>query len=163
MKTCVLLAAAAAAGYAIAPKPSTYTDGTYGFTIQAPPFAVAAEGSSALRVLMFDPAESGFSANVNVVVQHVSMTADEYRDLTLKQFKEAGFKLHTDSKKKVSGRDALVFDYEGTQQGQEMRFLSLAVIEKSRVFLATCTALKADFEKQAKGFNECLDSLTFTD
>ena len=48
--------------------------------------------------------------------------------------------LHGQKLRKVAGRDAVVLDYQGSiNGGQELRFLSLAVIEKDRVVLVTCT------------------------
>ena len=99
-----------------------------------------------------------YFANVGVVVQNVTVTAEQYRKLTLRQFKTAGIKLLSESKKKVSGRDALMFNYEGRMQGQLLRWLALAVIDKDKVFLITCTARKDGFGKLEKRFKDCLTS-----
>ena len=48
-------------------------------------------------------------------------------------------------------------------QGRELRFLCVAVLDKGRVILATCTAPKADFAQYEKVFHACLDSLRLTE
>jgi hypothetical protein len=160
MKTALALAGAALAGaLAAAPSaPSVYTDGLYGFSVQAPDFPGAPEGGSAIRAMFFAPAEDGFSDNVNVMAQGTGMTLPEFIEVSADQFKAHGLKVNSESKKKVSGRDAVVWDYEGKQQGRDLRWLALAVADKKQVFLVTCTATKKSFEKRRKEFEACLDS-----
>lgn len=140
------------------PARSTYTDASYGFTIRAPAFPKAPKGTGAMVVTMMAPPENMFASNVNVMVQNVSMKREAYRDLSRGQFKAMGYNVHTERELEVSGRDAVLWDYEGKVGGRELRWLTLAVMDKERVCLVTCTGLKDGFEKYEKEFRACLDS-----
>jgi len=158
-----LAAALAAAGTVLAAqalerKPSVYTDGLYGFSIQAPAFPKAGKGSNVVPAILLGPAHGGFSSNVNVMIQHVVTTRDAYRQLSLGQMKAAGFKVLSDRDETVSGKEAIRCDYEGSQAGRDLRFLVLAVMDGDRVFLVTCTALKDEFGDYQKEFEACLGS-----
>ena len=137
---------------------STYTDGLYGFSIQAPKFPEAAAGSNVIPVMLLGPGEGGFSSNVNVVVQQVKQTREQFRKVSLGQFQAAALKVTSDQNKTVSGKEAIFLDYEGRQQGRDLRFLALAVFDSNRVFLVTCTAPQKDFPKFDKEFRACIDS-----
>jgi len=157
----VLLVAVIGAGAAWAAavavhKPSVYQDGLYGFSLQGPAFPAAEKGSNVTPVMLLGPAQNGFAGNVNVMVQQVAVTRDAYRKISTDGFKAAGFKVNADRNMTVSGKDAILFDYEGTQQGLQLRFLALAVIDKERVFVVTGTALKDSFPE--KEFMACLNS-----
>ena len=137
---------------------STYSDALYGFTIQAPRFPNGPAGSHVVPVVLRAPTEGAFSANVNVMVQHVAMTRLAYREATLTGFNQMGWKAISESDLTVSGRDAMLIEYEGSMGGQAFRWLALAVLDKERVFLVTCTATKDTFAKYEKEFRTCLDS-----
>lgn len=142
----------------LGPKSSHYADGLYGFSIDAPQFPKAASGSTEVRLVLMAPAEQDFCANVNLMIQHVSTTREQYRESTLAQFGSLGFKVNSEQTVTVSGRDAIIFDYEGKANDREFRWLALAVIDAERVFLVTCTAPKGSFEKYEKAFRSCLNS-----
>lgn len=144
-------------------KASTYTDALYGFTIQAPQFPKAAAGTGVVPVMMYAPAESGFAANVNVMVQRVATTRKEYRETSRAQFEGMGLRQNPDSDVTVSGRKAIIFDYEGNMGGQELRWLALAVVDNEQVLLVTCTARKDSFAKYEKEFRACIDSFRLLD
>ena len=158
----VVLAAAIGAGAAwaavAARKPSVYQDGLYGFSIQAPAFPMAPPGSMVIPVMMTAPAEDKFAANVNVVVQQVTLSRDGFRQLSLAQFKQAGFKVNVDRNLTVFGKPAILWDYEGAMAGRDLHWLALAVIDTERVFLVTCTALKDTFGKYEQEFHTCVNS-----
>ena len=159
----VILAAAIGAGAAwaaaaAARKPSVYQDGLYGFSIQAPAFPMAPPGSMVIPVAMMASAEDKFTANVNVMVQQVALSRDGYRQLSLAQFKQAGFKVNVDRDLTVSGKPAILWDYEGSMGGRDVHWLALAVIDTERVFLVTCTALKDTFGKYEQEFHTCVNS-----
>ena len=158
----VLLAAAIGAGAAwaaaAARKPSVYQDGLYGFSIQAPAFPMAPPGATVVPVMLFAPAEDKFAANVNVVVQQVALSRDGFRQLSLAQFRQAGFKVNADRDLTVFGKPAILWDYEGSAGGRDLHWLALAVIDTDRVFLVTCTALKDAFPKYEQEFHTCVNS-----
>jgi len=155
----VLLAAAGLLASATSRSaPSTYRDGLYGFAIQAPAFPAAAPGTSAIPVMFLGPGADGFSSNINVVVQKTTTTLDDYAALSKRQFEAAELKVNSEARSKVSGKDAILFDYEGKAQGRELRWLALSVVDADRVFLITGTATREGFAKIEKEFRACLDS-----
>jgi hypothetical protein len=159
----VVLAAAIGAGAAwaaavAARKPTVYQDGLYGFSIQAPAFPVAPPGATVVPVVMTGPAEDKFAANVNVAVQQVALSRDGYRQLSLAQFSQAGFKVNADRDLTVFGKPAILWDYEGSAGGRDLRWLALAVIDTDRVLVVTCTALKDAFGKYEQEFHTCVNS-----
>ena len=145
------------------PKPSVYSDGLYGFSIEAPSFGRVEKGGTVIPVMLLGPSENKFASNVNVVVQAKASTRAAFRALTLEEFRQYGFKVNSDREVTVSGRDAIIFDYEGTQQGRDLRFLALAVIDKERVFVVTCTAPKELYKTYETKFQACLDTFKVTD
>lgn len=138
--------------------PSTYRDGLYGFTIQAPQFPAAAEGTGVMPVMFMGPGSDGFASNINVGVQKTTTTLDAYVALSKAQFEAAGFKVTSETRRKVSGKDGVVFEYAGKAQGRELRWLALAVVDADRVFVITATATPDGFGKIEKEFRACLDS-----
>lgn len=140
------------------PRAPTYKDDVYRFSVDAPKFPKPPSGQSAVPVAFVGHPEDGVSPNVNVLVLNAGVSAEQYRTMTLDQFKKAGHKVNAESKKKVSGRDAYQWDYEGAQQGKELRFLALAVSDRDKVFLITCTSVKSRFDRHQKEFQACLDS-----
>ncbi len=158
-----LLAGIAWGGQAAARKPSTFTDETYRFTIPAPAFPKAKSGDSVVPVVMFAPAESDHTPNVQVTVHQVALKLEEYRRAQLDQVKRAGWKVNAETKVKVSGREAILFDYEGPHQGRELRWLALALVDRDRAFLVTAAALKAGFAKVEKEFRTCLEGFKLAD
>jgi hypothetical protein len=136
---------------------ATYTDPNYGFTIQAPRFARASKGN-VIPVMMYAPAEDQFASNVNVMIQNVTISRKAYRDLSLQQFEQLGYRLNSERLLKVSGKDALLWDYQGTMEGKSMRFLVLAVIDAKRVYLTTGTAPREKFSKYEAAFRASLMS-----
>ena len=135
----------------------TYTDPAYGFAIRGPAFPKTDQGN-VIPVMMFGPADGGFANNVNVVVQNVTTTRDAYRKLTLDQMKAAGYKVISDKDATVSGKDAVMMSFEGVQQGRNLQFLSLSVIDAGRVFVVTCTATKEAYAAIEKEFLACVGS-----
>ena len=165
MRTIVFgLLAAVVAGGAVwaaqvaARNPSVYTDGLYGFSIQAPAFPPAPPGGGVIPVMLLGPSENGFTSNVNVLVQMGTTTRDALRQTMLGQVKTMGFKVNAQRDVTVGEKPALLMDYEGQQAGKDLRVLSLSVIGADRVFTITCTGLKDAFPKYEKAFVDCVNS-----
>ena len=137
--------------------PSRYTNGAYGFSIQPPAFSRAAKNSVIQAAMFFAPAREGFAANLNVMVQEVKMSLDEYCTLSKGQFKQAGFQVLSEARKKISGRDAVLWEYEGELQGRAMKWTSLAVADTDRVYLVTGTSA-IDDNALSKEFKASLES-----
>ena len=138
-------------------KPSTYVDGTYGFSLNAPRFPAAERRTATVFQASAAPVD-GFEANLNVQVQPMNMDRDQYRKLSLAQFAKEGWKVTVDRDLTVSGHDAVFWEFEGKSGDEEYGWIALAVIDKPRVILATCTSLKRHLAEHEKEFRASLDS-----
>lgn len=139
--------------------PSRYQDARYGYSIEAPVFPEIPAGSTVVPVLFTGPSDEGFAPSVNVMIQKTAITLDEYVKLSKVQFDEAGLKVRSETRRKVSGREAVFWEYEGTLNDRELRWLSLAVVDTDRVYLITATLLSRQFASLEKQMNACLESL----
>ncbi|MHB1562370.1 MAG: hypothetical protein ACYC61_33435 [Isosphaeraceae bacterium] len=141
-------------------KRSTFRDNIHGFSIELPKFPGSAPNAQGVVLIASGPSTGKFSPNVNVMVQGVKTTARAYTDLSLGQMKQLGMKIHSQKTKKVSGRDAIELDYEGSVNGSpDLRFLSLSMIDKDRVIVVTCTVPPDDFAAGEAEYRACIDSL----
>lgn len=138
---------------------AAYKDARFGFSIEPPAFA-AAEAVSVTPVMFFAAPENGFAANLNVSVQTTPMTAKEYAELSRGQFQQMKLEVVSEKEMKVSGRDAILWDYQGKAQGRELHWLALAVVDKGRVYLVTATSTADAFAKHEKAFHAALKSFT---
>jgi hypothetical protein len=154
----LIMASAVLASGRTASRTSEYSDAVYGFSLNAPQFPKPQSGKNVIAVVMQAPVEDGFAANVNVMVQAASMSRKAYRDLSVRQFRQLGFKVNSERTMTVSGREAVLFDYEGLMNGREMRFLALAVPDKNRVFVVTGTAPKERFQAYEPAFHASIQS-----
>ena len=152
------LAASEASARPVSAAPAVYTNDVYGFSIIPPAFPKAQKNAGGQAAMFFGPVHKDFANNLNVIVQAAKMTIDEYVALSVNQFKQMDIKVTSETRKKVSGRDAALFEYEGKTQGIEMKWMALAVVDGGRVFLVTGTAAAADYDSVAKEFKASLDS-----
>ncbi|MGH7150908.1 MAG: DcrB-related protein [Planctomycetota bacterium] len=156
----VLLLAATSFSDARGPETSTrYLDAANGYSIEPPAFPKVPTGVSCQTVIFFAPQEEGFAPNVNVQVQPWTKSLEEFLALSRSQFKEYDLTLLSEEKRKVSGREAVAFDYEGDMQGRPLRWMALAVADAGRVILVTGTVPKGSFETHEKALRSCLASL----
>lgn len=158
-----LSAADAVARPARAAVPSGYTNGVYGFSIVPPTYVKVEKDSATQAAMFFAPAKDGFASNLGVMVQTTKMTLDEYIKTSQNQFKEASLKVTAEKKVKVSGRDAVVWEYEGEAAGKKLKFMALAIIDGDRVLLVTGTSTGADYDALSKEFKASLDSFKLLD
>jgi len=143
--------------------PSAYTNGVYGFSIVPPAYPKVEKDSATQAAMFFAPAKDAFASNLGVMIQSSKMTLDEYIKTSQEQFKEAALKVTSEKKVKVSGRDAVVWEYEGSASGKQLKFMALAVVDGDRVLLVTGTATAADYDTLSKEFKASLDSFKILD
>ncbi len=155
----LLVGTGSARSFQRAAKRSHYADAYYGFSIDAPRFPANDAAVNIIPVVFTGPGRDGFASNVNVTVQRTKTTAEAYRELSIGQFKQLDFKVNAERTSKLSGRDAVEFDYQGKVQDRDLRFLSLAVIDTERVILVTCTATTEAFPAVEAEFRVCIASL----
>ena len=142
-------------------KRSKFTDEVAKYTIEIPQFVGAGGKPAAPTLIVTGPPENGFAPNLNVTIQEVTITAKDYKELSLKQFEQAKLKVLGSRDLQVSGRDAIEFQYEGSFQagGNAIHYMTLAVIDKERVVLATCACLPDQVAKLEPEFKAALASL----
>ena len=138
--------------------PSAYTNGLYAFSIVPPDFAKADKDSANQTAMFFAPGKNGFANNLGVMVQNVKTTLDEYIARSQEQFKQGGLKTAVETRLKVSGHDAVLWEYEGATKDRKLKFLSLAVVDRDRVFLITGTSTLDDYDALSKEFRASLSS-----
>ena len=162
---CGLIVAGTAWSFQNVVKRSRYTDEVYGYTIDAPRLPGSGANVEGRSVAFSGPSVDGFVSNVNVMVQAIKTTRNDHRALTLEQIKKLGAKLNSDRDLTVSGRDAMMIDFEGKLGSgvRELRFLILSVIDKDRVFLVTCTATPEAFPAALAEFNACIATFRLKD
>lgn len=161
MRSTWLLACAVSVVLANPAWSSDFRDSKYGYMVSAPAFS-GAEGASFTRLLVNGPFEAGFSPNMNVIVQEIKTTREQFMVLSEGQFAGVGMTLKSMAKREVSGRPAVVVEYEGPVQGRALRFLSLAVVLPERVLLVTYTAPAAAFSGLEADFRRSLESFKLT-
>jgi len=143
--------------------PSVYTDARYNFTITPPNFPKGEKDTSGLAASFFGPGKKGFAPNLGITIQNVAMSAKDYAELSNGQFTQAGFKVLSQTDRKVSGRDAVLWEYEGKTQNHELTFYGLAVCDKERVYLITATAPKSEWATLGPEFKAAIDSFKLED
>lgn len=99
---------------------------------------------------------------MGVQIQEVRITREAFIDLTKQQFDAAGVTLRSSSKREVSGRPAVMFDYEGQLTGRSLRFLQMAVFLPERVLLLTYTAPMSSFPGLEAEFRRSLETFKLT-
>jgi hypothetical protein len=137
---------------------SEFRDAQYGFVLSPPEFARLPDRGNMTRMVVSGPPESGFAPNVNVMVQNLKTTRDDYRKMSEAQFQAAGVTLKSATNRTTSGLPALVLEYEGAPGGRKLRFLALAVIQPERVLLVTYTATAEAFASLEAGFRKSMDT-----
>lgn len=162
MRVLSLAACTTAALMAVPAHASDLQDTQYGYSVTPPEFAPLAAGAVMQRMVVFAPGAERFAANMGVMVQEVSMTRDQYIAQSEGQFASAGMKVRKSSKREVSGAPAVLFEYEGPVNGNDLRFLGLAVILPQRVLLLTYTATVESFAAHEKAFRRSLESFQLT-
>ncbi len=139
-------------------KKSVYVDANYGFSLTPPRFKTATPGSMVVPAIFSGIGDGSFTSNVNINVNVMTTTREQYRKLSLDEFRAANLKVIADTDRTVSGRNAILFSYEGRIQETDLHFLALAIIDMDRVILVTCTAKQAVFKEMEAEFLACLNS-----
>ncbi len=143
-------------------KRSNYSDETYGVALDAPQFPGADSKKAGVAISLTGPPVGGFASNINVTINPIATTLKAFTDVTVAECKRLNLTINSQKAIKVSGKDALEIDYEGTLNvmngAKKLRFLALSVIDKDRVLVLTCTALPEEFAKAEPEFRACLAS-----
>jgi hypothetical protein len=132
-------------------------DAAYGFSVAVPAFAKEIESGISITPIAFGgPVHEGKAASCNVQIQNTGATLSDFRTQSLVQAKALGITLESETRRKVSGKDALLF----VSSGGELRVLSLAVQVGSSIYLVTCLAATDQFPRYEKTFRSVIDSFS---
>ncbi|MGH7296754.1 MAG: hypothetical protein ACRELB_17575, partial [Polyangiaceae bacterium] len=135
---------------------STYTDATYGFSIDPPAFAHATR--TAIVLTTYGPAVGGFPPNMNVMVQKSLLPRQAEIDVLKTQLATTGNKIVAEKQMTVAGHDAFGIEYEGAVNGRRLHFLLLKVIDGEQEFSIRYTATADEYPKVEKLFHDSFDS-----
>jgi len=132
------------------------------FTLETPDeWLVDVSGQAGCRVSFLCPNEiSGFSANVNVVVEHLPpLTHQEFVVSCRLQLKQASGRAQLPIDEMSQTRtDAHVFEWTNWQTPMELHLKQQLFFSSSKAFVVTGTALLSNFEEYRTTFNQILDS-----
>lgn len=142
--------------------PSQYTDGTYNFSLVPPAFAKVEKDAAHTVATFFAPTQDNFAANLVVIAQRVKTTVDQFVENSKGDLQKLGLRAVVEKKLKVSGRDAVYWEYESAQQRRPLKVFSLAVFDGERLFIVNGTSLASDADVQ-KQFRASLDSFRLAD
>ena len=137
-------------------KGSIYKDDALGFSMNPPGFK-AGPGPRVGSVAIFSgPAEAGFAANLNILIQRVGF--DDFIKASDGSFQAAGLEVLSKTMGKAGKHRTCEYLYQGTLQGKALKFLALAVEDGDRVFLLTGTSLQQNFDANEPAFREAISS-----
>ena len=136
-----------------------FVDDKYGYTISSPELGESPAGQSVERVSMKGPVQDGFTPNINVQIQKLQTTRDEFIALSEKQMAELKWTVRSKKLLEVDGAPAVLFEADWKIQGLDLRFLQLAIVRDKDVMLTTCTTLVAAFPLQEAEFSRVLASV----
>jgi hypothetical protein len=129
----------------------------YGFSVAIPAFPKQEDsGISVTPVTFGGPIHDGKAPSCNVQVQNMGATLSDFRTQSLGQFKALGITLESETSRKVSGKDALLF----VSSGHDLKILSLAVPVGRSIYLLTCVAPIDQFPTYEKAFRGAIDSFS---
>jgi hypothetical protein len=129
----------------------------YGFSVAMPDFPKQVDvGVSVTPITFGGPLSGGKTPSCNVQIQNMGWTLATFRTQSLGQFKALGLSLDSETPRKVSGKDALLF----VSSGHDLKMLSLAVQVKQSIYLVTCVAAIDQFSHYQKTFDQVVDSFS---
>ena len=133
-------------------------DDANGYTVTTPAFGEPPDGSVTQLWLVAGPAENGFAPYVNLQLQRFTIERNAFVKQSEEQFAAGKMKLLSKTLRDVNGLPAVVFEVEWTLDEVQLHLLSLAVFQKDRVLLLTCTAPAASFAKHEPEFKKTIES-----
>ena len=138
-------------------KSSTYANQTYGFSMRVPDNEFK-ESPDIMLAVFYASAKGVHVGNISVLVHMVQTNRDECSRTALKAASDQGLKVNSQKMLQISGHDAVMVDSQGPLEGQDLRILSLYVIENGRVFTINGTARVDKFDAAYPGFMDVMNS-----
>lgn len=103
------------------------------------------------------PIKYGFSANVNVMIQHFNLGLSKYALISEKQFQDKQMEVLYKKQTKTS----LTYEYSGVINGVKLHFYSKAYKKNDFVYLITATELEENWKRQGAILKKNVDSFKF--
>jgi hypothetical protein len=129
----------------------------YGFSVAVPAFPKQTDSGISVTPIAFSgPVRDGKAPSCNVQIQNMGQSLSEFRTQSLGQFKALGLTLDSETPRKVSGKDALLF----VSSGRDLKILSLAVPVGRSIYLVTCLAPADQFSAYEQAFRGVIDSFS---
>ena len=129
----------------------------YGFSVAAPDFPRQNDaGTSVTPIIFSGPLHDGKTPSCNVQIQNLGWSLSEFRTQSLGQLKTLGLALESETPRKVSGKDALLF----VSSGHDVKILTLAVPVERSMYVVTCLATADQFGTYEKAFRGVIDSFS---
>ena len=149
-----------ATGHGEITRENRYENVIHNFSMQPPQFA---QDSGKLRTIaqFYAAPKDGFAAHVTVQALHMDQSLSAYISTTKKQYKAYGLKIVRMTKQTISGAAAIEMEYEGTMQGRNLRFLTLAIERKDHILLMTGASLKIHMPSYEKSMWAAMRSISF--
>ena len=151
-------------GASVVSAPPSLKFPTMGFSIA--PLAADPDATEYIPLQMTLPAdEDGFAPTVNVLVQPLEGTIEQYKELSIRLLKDSGFTVIAEgfTANTVGGTDdakALVMEYEGEVGEYTFHYYAKARQRRGNIVLATATASEASWKTHALALKTCVDSLS---
>lgn len=136
--------------------PDKLTFDNYGFEIV--PFDIKTD-EQVVAVQFFLPVNSGFAANVNVLIQPYAVSMDDYVAQTEAGLKQIGCRILSQSLE----NGCLTLQYAGTMSGHDMHFYARAFKRGDKYYLATATGLESRWETEKTQLMQVVDSFALTE
>ena len=109
-------------------------------------------------VMLTLPPENGFTSNVAVIIQTYDGTLEQYKALTMEQFKSNDITLVNTHLTKTY----LIIEYTGFTQGKSLHWYAKAMKKNGSIYLATGSSLGALWAKDKDKLIKSVNSLKFT-
>jgi hypothetical protein len=134
-----------------------------GFTIDSTGFQVKSKepqtnAYGTLATFLYLPPTQGFAPNVNVLIQDVPATVQQYADLSKEQFKSANLTVLNDH---LVGDTEWACEYSGNLQGKDLHFYARALKKGDKIYLITGTATPEQWDSASPKLKGAVDSFAF--
>ena len=151
------LLSTSASAVAAAPGDGMLHDPGYGFSVAVPAWPKPTDLAASVTPITFGgPSRDGRAPSCDVQIQHMGWTLSDFRTQTAEQFKSLGITVDSESKRRVSNRDALVL----VSSGHDLKILSLAVQVDQAIYLVSCIAPVDQFPAYEPVFRRVIDSFS---
>jgi len=114
----------------------------YGFSIELLDETPSMQAPTS-AVITFLPPTSDFAPNINVVIQPYDKDIKAYAELSKGQFRQLGWEIISED---LVSPSEWVFEYRGEMNGNKLHFYARAISDGKKVYLATATAKRAQWD-----------------